>query len=115
MGGDEGAAHAGRLAQRAHVDEALAAQAEMRQRAAPALAEHAEAMGVVHDEPGVVTLGQRQQLGQRRDVAIHAEHRIGDDELDVGLAVRQQGLEPIDPAMRVASHLRRRQQAAVDQ
>ena len=87
----------------------------MRQGTPPGLAEHAEAMGVVHDEPGIVTLGQRQQLGQRRDVSIHAEHRVGDDELDLRLAVGQQGLEPIDPAMRVTPHLRRRQQATVDQ
>ena len=43
------------------------------------LAQHAEAMRVIQDDPGIVPLGQRQQLGQRRKVAVHAEHPVGDD------------------------------------
>ena len=49
----------------------------MRERSAPAFAEHAEAVRVVDHQPGVVPLAQREQLRQRRDVAVHAEHRVG--------------------------------------
>ena len=37
-------------------------------------------MRVVDDEPRVESLREKQELGQRRDVAVHAEHRVGDDE-----------------------------------
>jgi uncharacterized protein YigA (DUF484 family) len=38
----------------------------VRERAAALFAEDAEAVRVVHQQPGVVSLGQRQQARQRR-------------------------------------------------
>ena len=38
-------------------------------------------MRVVEQQPGVVALAQRQQFGHRRDIAVHAEHRVGDHQL----------------------------------
>ena len=80
MRGDERAGDARRLAERAHDDDALGGKAEMRERSAP-LAQHAEAMRIVDDQPRVELLGQREQRRQRREVAVHAEHRIGRDQL----------------------------------
>ena len=47
---------------------------------AAAAADHAEAVGVVGHQPGVVTRGQRRELMQRREVAVHGEHAVGDDQ-----------------------------------
>ena len=43
----------------------------MRQHALSARTQHAKAMGVVNDQPCAIAFGQSQQLGQRRDVAVH--------------------------------------------
>ncbi len=50
-------------------------------------------MRVVEEEPGVVALGQIEQCVDRRDVAVHAEHQIGDDELVRRVALRQLAFE----------------------
>ena len=63
MRGDERAGHAGRLAERAHVDDALGREAEVRERAAAASPEHAEAVRVVDDEPGVVRSASASRRG----------------------------------------------------
>ena len=87
MRGHKGSAHACGLAQRAHVNQAFAAQAEVR-KAAPALgAEHAEAVRIVHHQPGIEALSQRQQGGQVGQIAVHAEDRVGDDEFDGRIAL----------------------------
>jgi hypothetical protein len=52
----------------------------MRRRAAAARPDHAEAVRVVEQQPRIVALGERDQLGQRRDVAVHAEYRVRDDQ-----------------------------------
>ena len=39
----------------------------------------AKAMGIIHHEPGVVSVGHRCQFPQRRDVSIHAENPVGHD------------------------------------
>ena len=62
MRGHERARDAGRLAERAHVDDALRRKPEVGERAAArilAVAQHAEAVRVVDDEPRVVLLGER--------------------------------------------------------
>ena len=41
--------------------------------------QHAQAMGIVHHQPSAVALTQRQQVGQGRQIAIHAEHTVGHD------------------------------------
>ena len=49
-------------------------------RAAVAAAAHnAEAMGIVRHQPGVVFPRKRQQLGDRRQIAVHGKHAVGDD------------------------------------
>ena len=55
--GDECAGNAGGLAERAHVDDAFGREAEMREAAA-AIAQHAEPVRVVDDQPRVVRFGQ---------------------------------------------------------
>jgi hypothetical protein len=52
---------------------------EVRQTPSPLLAQHTETMRVVHIQPCIMLLAQRQHFAQRSHVAIHAEYRIGDD------------------------------------
>ena len=49
-------------------------------RAAAVPAENAGRVGVVDEDRGIGRLGRLDDAGQRSDVAIHAEHAIGDDE-----------------------------------
>ena len=87
----------------------------MGERAASALANYAEAVRVIDDEPGVVAFGQRQQLRQRREVAVHAEHGVGHDQFAPRLAAGEQALQRIGIVVRVAVMLGARQQCSVDQ
>ena len=48
-------------------------------RAAPA-ADHAQPVRVVRHQPGVMFVGERQQFGERRQIAVHGEHTVGDDQ-----------------------------------
>ena len=114
MRGDERARGAGRLAQRAHVDDALGRDAAVREAAA-AVAQHAEAVRVVDDEPRVVRVRELEQARERRDVAVHAEHRVGRDDLAPRGRGREARRERVGVAVRVADELRARQQRAVVQ
>ena len=114
MRGHERARHAGGLAQRAHVDDALGRDAAVREAAA-AFAQHAEAVRIVDDEPGVVRVGQREQARERRDIAVHAEHRIGGDELAPRGRGREARRQRVRVAMRIAHERRPREQRAVVQ
>ncbi len=49
-------------------------------RRAAALADHAEAVGIVGHQPGVVFARERRQFRERRQVAVHRENTVGDDE-----------------------------------
>ena len=80
MRAHERAGHTCSLAERSHADDALAAKTEMRERAA-SLAQHAEAVRIVDDQPGIVRLRELEQRRQRRDVAVHREHGVGRDDL----------------------------------
>ncbi len=80
VAGHQPADHAEGLGERADLDIHLAVQAEVVHDAAPALAEHAFAVGVVHHEHDVVLAGDLVQRRQRRDVAVHAEDAVGDDQ-----------------------------------
>ncbi len=116
MRGDERPGDAGRLAERAHVDDALRGEAEVCERpAAPVLAgtQHAEAVRVVDDEPRVECVGQRGQRRQRREVAVHAEHRVGRDQLAPGRRRRDTPFERRDVAVGIADEFRPRQRGAV--
>ena len=48
-------------------------------RPAPGLADEAGGVRVVHEHHGVVLLGQRDDLVQLGEVAVHGEHAVGDD------------------------------------
>ena len=47
---------------------------------APRAPEHAERVGLVDHQPGAEARAQIGDLGQRRDVALHREHAVDDDE-----------------------------------
>ena len=116
MRGDERAGHPCRLAERPHVHDALRLEPEVRQRAAAfrlALAQHAEAVRVVDDEPCVVLVGEREQRRQRRDVAVHAEHGVGRNHLAPRLRRREAAGERRHVPMRIADERRAGQERAV--
>ncbi len=61
-------------------------------RTAPT-ADHAEAMGVVRHQPGIALVRRHQQFGERREVAVHGEYAVGDDQRVIVLgAMREQKL-----------------------
>ena len=93
---------AGGLAERSHVHEArIGRQAEVREAAAALRSEHAEAMSVIDDQPGIETFGQCQQAVQRGEVTVHAEDRIGQNQLSLGRACREQPFERGQVAVRI--------------
>jgi hypothetical protein len=94
----EGPGHAGRLAQRAHPHQALAVEPEVAQGPMTLRAQHAEAMRVVDHQQRSVPFGQAQQLGQRRQVAVHAEDGVADDDLVRRLARLELGAQFVDAA-----------------
>ena len=91
-----------RLAQGADLDGDAAVEVEVVDAAAAVPAEHARGVGVVHEDGRAVLLGRVHDPGQRRDVAVHAEDAVRDDEDRRGTAAR--------PARPVAAG--RRQQLA---
>ena len=52
--------------------------------AAAVAAEHAARVRVVDHHDGAVLLGERAELRQRADVAVHAEDAVGDEQLAAG-------------------------------
>jgi hypothetical protein len=72
-------------------------------------------MCVVDHQPGVKALGQRQQAGQGSEVAVHAEHGIGEDQLAPGGAGGEQALERRQIGVRVALAVGARELHGVDQ
>ena len=49
-------------------------------RAAAGLADESRGVRIVHEHHGVVLLGQRDNLIELGDVAVHREHAVGDDQ-----------------------------------
>ena len=82
MRGDERAGHAGRLAERAHVDDALAGRRPNRCERCrvprPARRSRARRRRRARRR---ASRRDRAEPAQRRDVAVHAEHRVGGDQL----------------------------------
>ena len=87
----------------------------MRQRSAALRAQHPEAVCVVDDEPGIEALGQREHCAQVGEVSVHAEDRIGDDQLDRCRAALQLARQNLQVAVRETLHRRLREQGAIDQ
>ena len=69
-----------RLGEGAHIDIHLILQPEIAGSAAAALAQHAQAVGIVHHDPRAVLPGQPADLRQLGDVAAHGEHAVGNDQ-----------------------------------
>ena len=78
--GDIAAERADRLRQRSDLDVDPAVHAEMVDRAAAVAAEHAARMRVVDHHDASEFLGERAQIGQRPEVAVHAEHAVGNEQ-----------------------------------
>ena len=78
--GDVAAHHADRLGQRADLDVDPAVEVEVVDRAAPVAAQHARRVGVVDHDRRLVSLGHVADARERRDVAVHREHAVGDDQ-----------------------------------
>ena len=53
----------------------------MLDRATPGLSEHAHAVRVVHDDDGLELAGELDDLRQLREVALHREDTVRDDQL----------------------------------
>ena len=79
-----------RPAERADVHEMRRERSAAAARRAAALRRHAEAVRIVDDEPRAVAFGQRDEFGERREVAIHAEHRVADDQFRFGIRCVEQ-------------------------
>src|SRR5579862_7322653 len=78
--GDESSQRTNGLTQRPHAHCHAMFYALQFSDAAPRRAEYAGTMRLVDDERGVISFGQIAQIGKRRQVAIHAEYAVGDDE-----------------------------------
>ncbi len=87
--GDEGAEAAERLAEGADQHRHIArGEPEMLAATAAGGPHHADAVRVVDHEPGVVRAGRCGERRQRREVAVHAEHAVRDDERAAALGRR---------------------------
>ena len=78
--GHHPAHHAEGFGKRSDLHIHFAVQAEMVHDAAPALAEHAFAMGIIHHQQDVVHPGDFVDLVQRGHITVHAEDPVGDDD-----------------------------------
>ena len=120
--GDVAAHDADRLGQRADLDVDAAVQVEVVDRAAAVPAQHAGGVRVVDHDRRLVAIGHVADAGQRRDVAVHREDAVGDDQdrpvravgAAVGARLAQHLLEAVDVAMREDGARRLRQAHAVD-
>ena len=79
--GDVAAKRADRLRQRADLDIHPPVHAEVIDGAAAVPAEHAAGVRVVHHHDAAEFLGDVAQRRQRAEVAVHAEHAVGDEQL----------------------------------
>ena len=90
--------------------------AQMLGHAAAVRAEDAGGVGFVDHQHRVMPLGQLGQFGQRRQIAVHAEQRIGDDQAAaVARGIAEQFGQMIDVGVAVDAHFGPREPAAVDQ
>jgi len=81
--GDEAADRGKALAERAHDQVDLIRHAEVRRRA-PAVPQHAQAVGVIHHDPRAVAPADLDDLRQGGDIAAHAVHAVNHDQLPGG-------------------------------
>ena len=60
---------------------------------------------VVYEEPGVVAFAQLEHRRQRRNVAVHAEYAVGDDQPRSRPGLRQCLFKELEIRVRVAHYL----------
>ena len=106
--GDVAAEHADGLRQRADLNVDAAVQTEVIDRAAARRPEHAAGMGVVDHHDAAEFVGDVAESGQRAEVAVHAEHAVGDEQRAPmrAAAARRISSRGVDVAVR--KHLDRR-------
>ena len=116
--GDESAhAAAERLAERAGDDVDARSRAGQRRRAAALLAEMSGRVAVVDQDERAVAVGERADLPELRDMAVHREDAVGRDQLEprtVGLGLLQPVLELVHVGIGEAVASRLGQPDAVD-
>ena len=112
---DVGAVGAEGLAERADDHVHLALQAGSGDRASASRPDVPGRVGLVDDKPRAVDLRELDDVGERGDVAVHREHRVGHDQpAGPWLAVAAQApVEVLDVAVAVDDDLRAREPAAV--
>ncbi len=76
-------------------------------RAAAARAQRARGVCLVDDDQRPMAARERNDLRQRRDVAVHREHRVGDDHIALAALLAQRPLEVADVAVAVDEDVRR--------
>jgi hypothetical protein len=113
--GGERAVGPERLPQRADDDVDDAVQTRLGHGAAPVRPQAAGPVRLVHDDPQAVALGKAYKFLQRRDVAVHREHAVGDDDPRPPAVLLEPPREMLDVAVVVDEGLGARQPAAVDQ
>ena len=91
------------------------AEREMLERAAAPRAQHAEPVSVVHGEQGAAAAAGGGERRQRREVAVHAEHAVGQHQRGPRRALHELRLERRGIAMRVPVERRARDAPGVDQ
>ncbi len=112
--GDEAAQRGEGLAEGAHDQVHVVGEAEVGWSTPPA-AQHADGVGVVHHETGVVFLAEGDDLRQRSDVAAHAEDAVHDHEFaGLRIATLQASLQAGHVIVAEALHLAEGEAAAVN-
>ncbi len=102
------------LAEGAHDQVHVVGEAEVGCRTPPA-AQHADGVGIIHHQTGVVFLAEGDDLRQRSDVAAHAENAVHDHELaDLRVATLQASLQAGHVVVAEALHLAEGEAAAVN-
>ena len=78
----------------------------MVKRTASLAPQHAETVCIIHHQPGIITLGQPNQGLQGRQIAIHAEHRIRQDQFAFRIAGHQHFFQLFHIVMGITTMLR---------
>ena len=105
VAGHEAAVGAEGLGERAGDDVDLALEAGLGDGAAAVGAEGAERVGLVDQHADVVAVAQVDDLAQRRDVAVHAEHAVGGDQGRAAVALAQGPGQVVGVGVAVGHHL----------
>ena len=113
--GHPGAARAERLPSRVNRGDNAIAQSKLFDAPGSARAVHPGRMRFVDDHDGAGAIGDVADLAKRRQVAVHAEHALGDDDRAALARLSKRRLERIQILMRIDDRRRLRQPDAVDQ